>query len=83
MARRTSWYFQLVRIQQRGYDARIAGQSEDDNPYGPSRSNLQRQRRNYWLIGWKHADQEAYAEDDCPNCGDNDCPNCGTVSPTF
>jgi len=61
--KRNNWNLQLVRIQEKGMAARRAGLSLADCPYGLGRSggNLQRQRREYWHIGWNDENERQAA----------------------
>lgn len=55
--RRISWALQLVRIYEKGRDARRAGEPRESCPYRGNNGNLQRQRRAYWLDGWERGEE--------------------------
>jgi ribosome modulation factor len=67
---RRSWLNQIVTIENKGYDAYLAGKATSDNPYwdgyrnnnGPGGS-LQKQRRDAWERGWRNAKRDKESEE--------------------
>ena len=66
-----SWLNQILTIENKGYDAYMAGKPMTDNPYQDgyrnnqgNGGNLQRQRREAWETGWDCAkrDEESKQE---------------------
>lgn len=45
-------------IENAGYDARISGFTEDDNPYADCEKFIWTERSQYWLDGWDLANSE-------------------------
>lgn len=52
-----TWLWQIVTIENKGFDAFIAGKPESACPYGSvgSGGSVQRQRQAAWHRGWKLA----------------------------